>query len=196
MDQPASNPGCNGLQPWLQPTVRTKFQPGADVLRGPTGARYWPRFDLELRPGRDTMNPQYATEDHVGHARTQSALRRVVLLVGAYLGLSVLTVVAIVLLRDHRADVNSAVWTRGIIVAAVALLTFAFTVRAARGSSRAYLRLRIVSAIQVVAIAVIVSLPGTFPLWLKVEQASCGLLLLGVVLIANGKQLRSVFDAE
>jgi hypothetical protein len=44
-----------------------------------------------------------------------------------------------------------------------------------------------------VAIAVIIALPGTFPLWMKIEQGVCGLLLLGVVLVVNGKHLRSAF---
>jgi len=44
-----------------------------------------------------------------------------------------------------------------------------------------------------VAIVVIIALPGTFPLWMKFEQGVCGLLLLGVALIVNGKHLRSVF---
>lgn len=121
--------------------------------------------------------------------------QRVKLLVGGYLALSVLSLVAIVLLRHDAAAVNSAVWTRGIIVTASALLMLAFTVRAARGSRRAYLRLRIVSAVVVVAIAVIVSLPGTFPLWMKLEQGACGLLLLGVVAIVNSRPLRSLFAA-
>jgi hypothetical protein len=59
----------------------------------------------------------------------------------------------------------------------------------ARGSSGGYLRLRLVSAIMLVAIAAIIALPGTFPLWMKIEQGVCGLLLLGVVVIVNGKHL-------
>jgi hypothetical protein len=62
-----------------------------------------------------------------------------------------------------------------------------------RGTSRAYLRLRIVSTVTVVAIAVTIALPGTFPLWMKIEQGFCGLLLLGVVFLANGKLMRSMF---
>ena len=102
-----------------------------------------------------------------------------------------LSLLAIVLLRNHAAEVNPSVWTHGIIVAASALLTFTFTVRAARGSRRAYLRLRIASAIMLAAIAVIIAIPGSFPLWMKIEQGVCGLLLLGVVAIVNGRQLRS-----
>ena len=71
-----------------------------------------------------------------------------------------LTLVAIVLLRNHATVVNSAVWTHGTIVAASALLLFTFTVRAAGGSRRAYLRLWIASAVMMVAIAVIIASPA------------------------------------
>ena len=40
---------------------------------------------------------------------------------------------------------------------------------------------------------VIIALPGTFPLWMKVEQGVCGFLLLGVIGIVNGRHLRSLF---
>jgi hypothetical protein len=48
----------------------------------------------------------------------------------------------------------------------------------------------------VAAIAVIIALPGTFPLWMKIEQGVCGLILLGVVVIVNGRRLRSLFAAK
>jgi hypothetical protein len=121
------------------------------------------------------------------------AFRTTKLLVGGFLAISVLTLVAIILMRDHASVVNAAVWIRGSFAAASALLMFLFTVAAERGSRRMYLRLRLVSAIVVVAIALIISLPGTFPVWLKIEQGFCGLLLLGVVAIVNGKQVRSSF---
>ena len=47
------------------------------------------------------------------HPRTAVAFRKIKLLVGGYLGISALAVVAIVLLRHHSAEVNSAVWTHG-----------------------------------------------------------------------------------
>jgi|1186.fasta_scaffold557559_1 hypothetical protein len=129
----------------------------------------------------------------VRHPRSAAALRGVQLLVGGYLAVSVLTLIAIVALRNDSAAVNDAVWTRGTIVVASAVLTFLFARRAAQGSRKGFLRLRIVSAVMLVAIVVIIALPGTFPLWMKAEQAVCGLLLLGVALIVNGKHLRSVF---
>src|SRR4051812_26958108 len=101
------------------------------------------------------------------------------LLVGAYVAISVLTLVAIFLLRDHHDLVTDAVWVRAGIVVASSLFTFLFVKQAEGGSRRGYLRLRIVSGAMLVAIAVIVALPGAFPVWLRVEQAGCGLLLLG-----------------
>lgn len=106
--------------------------------------------------------------------------RTVKLLAGGYLAVNVATVAAIVLLRDHPALVTDAVWTRGVIVAASSVVTYLFAVQASRGSVRGYLRLRIVALIQVVAIIAIIVVPGAFPLWMKVEQGVCGLLLLGL----------------
>jgi hypothetical protein len=48
----------------------------------------------------------------------------------------------------------------------------------------------------VVAIAVILAIPGDFPLWFKLEQGICGLLLLGVVVVVNGQRLRSAFASR
>jgi hypothetical protein len=132
----------------------------------------------------------------VRHPKSAGALRSVQLLTAAYLTLSVLTLVAIIALRNHAAIVNDAVWVRGTIVVASSLLTFAFARRAARGSRKGFLRLRLVSGIMLVAIVVIIALPGTFPVWLKCEQAVCGLLLLGVALLVNGRHLRSVFTGQ
>ncbi|MET8851022.1 hypothetical protein [Amycolatopsis sp. NPDC004625] len=124
--------------------------------------------------------------------RTETAgFRPVLLLTGAYAGLSLLTFVVIVVFRNHPAMVTDAVWVRATIVVASSLLTFAFARSAARGSRKGLLRLRIVSAVMLVAIAVIVVLPGLFPLWLRIEQAACGVLLLGVTLLVNGRRLRT-----
>ncbi|MEU5090089.1 hypothetical protein [Streptomyces sp. NPDC021356] len=129
-------------------------------------------------------------------APTGRALRPVKRLVGCYLALSVATLVAVFLLRDHADVVDDAVWTRTVIVAGSAALTYTFAVGAARGSRRAFLRLRIVTAVMTVAVAVIVALPGLFPVWLRIEQSVCGLLLLGVVLVVNGREMRALFRSR
>lgn len=126
----------------------------------------------------------------------EAAFRTVKLLVGTYLAISVATLAAIFVKRDDSGVVNSAVWTRGTIVVASALLMMTFTVWAARGSRRAYLRLRIVSAVMVVAIAVIISLPGLFPVWMRIEQGVCGVVLIGVVAVVNRRELRAEFASR
>jgi hypothetical protein len=142
------------------------------------------------------MNTRSLAEERLNHPRSQTTFRSVKLLVGCYLGISVLTLVAIILLLNNTAIVTPAVWIRGTIVTASALLTTSFAAQMARGSSGGYLRLRLVSAIMLVAIAAIIALPGTFPLWMKIEQGVCGLLLLGGVVIVNGKHLRSRFATK
>jgi hypothetical protein len=120
-----------------------------------------------------------------------TSLRAIVALVGTYLGISVLTLAAIILFRSNPGLVNTAVWIRGTIVVASATLMFVFAVRAFRGDDRSHRRVRIISAVMFVAIVVIICLPGTFPVWMKIEQGVCGGLLFVVVLLANGKNLRT-----
>ncbi|WP_370963195.1 hypothetical protein [Amycolatopsis sp. cg9] len=119
-----------------------------------------------------------------------AGFRPVLLLTGAYAALSVLTLAVIVLFRNHPAVVTDAVWVRATLVVASSLLTFGFARSAARGSRKGLLRLRIVSAVMLVAIAVIVALPGLFPLWLRLEQGVCGLLLLGVTVLITRRRAR------
>jgi hypothetical protein len=125
-----------------------------------------------------------------------TTLRNTRILVGCYLTLSVLTLVAVILMRGHTDLVTPSVWGRTSIVALTSLLMMSFVVRAGRGSPRAYLRLRLVSAIMLVAIAVILAIPGDFPLWLKLEQGACGLLLLGVVVQVNRPAVRAAMRAK
>jgi hypothetical protein len=125
-----------------------------------------------------------------------SAMETVKRLVLGYVVLSVATVAAIVALSDHPDLVTDAVWGRGIIVAATSFLTLTFTLRAAKGSQPAFRRLRIVSAIILIAIAVIVALPGAFPVWFRLEQALCGGLVAGVVLLVNRPSVRAGFATE
>jgi len=106
--------------------------------------------------------------------------RTLKLLAGGYLAVNLATVVAIVAMRHDTALVTDAVWTRGTLVAISSVLTYLFAAQAARGNGRGYLRLRIVALIQLVAIVTIIAVPGAFPLWMKVEQGVCGLLLLGL----------------
>jgi hypothetical protein len=141
------------------------------------------------------MKTQDVAGDQLSQPRTRAAFRAIKVLVGCYAALSALTLVAAYVMRGDPALVTDVVWVRGAIVAITSVLTLAFVAGAARGRRKAYLRLRIVSAVMVVAIVVLVSLPGFLPVWMRVEQGVCGLLLAGVVVIVNGGRLRSLFAA-
>ena len=141
------------------------------------------------------MTTQSLIEARLNHPRNQRTLRSVMALIYCYLGISVLTIVAIIPLHNAAIDPAS-VWVRGLIVILHAGVTLAFAARMARGSRVGYNLLRLSSAGMVVAIAVILALPDDFPLWFKIEQGICGLLLLGVVVLVNGKRLRSAFATK
>ncbi|MGW1378873.1 hypothetical protein ACWD6P_32035 [Streptomyces sp. NPDC002446] len=143
-----------------------------------------------------STHPAAPSNERLSHPRIQRALRSTKLLVGCYVGLSVCTLIAIILLRGHHDLVTDAVWVRVSIVVATSLLMAAFAAGTARGHSRSYLRLRLASGVMVTAISVIVALPGAFPAWLRIEQAVCGILLIGVVLMVNSKRMRSAFAAH
>lgn len=129
------------------------------------------------------MTTQNSAVDSISQQTTVPAFRAVKWLVGSYLVLSMLTVVAIITFSAIAPNlVTPQAWVRGIIVAATSILTFVFASRAATGNPRALLRLRVVVAVILVAIgAVLVFLP--LPLWMFVEQAACGALLLVTAMI-------------
>src|SRR5262249_13635492 len=95
------------------------------------------------RPGRPALHQgnRPVTKPREQTVTNQNtAWRAVTWLVGAYVVLSGLTVVAIATFADIAPTlVNPQAWVRGIIVAATSLLTFVFARRAAAGSARALL---------------------------------------------------------
>jgi len=114
---------------------------------------------------------------------TDQRTRAVTWLVGAYVVLSGLTVVAIATFASVAPSLlNPQAWVRGIIVAVTSLLTFVFARRASAGNARALLRLRIIVVVILVAIGAVlflVPLPG----WMIVEQIACGILLLATAVL-------------
>lgn len=127
------------------------------------------------------------------HPSTKAAFRAITALVGSYLAISIAAVVVLAVLHSHTAVATKDAWVHGIIVAVTAVLMMTYALRTTKGKAPAYRRLRIASGVMLATIIVITLIPGDFPAWMKFEGAVCGLLLLGVVIVVNGKQLRSVF---
>jgi hypothetical protein len=148
-----------------------------------------------LSAGPTVTGPAAVRAPGLGHPHAVRAFHRIRLLLGGYLAAGVLTLAAAaVLSRTDSSAVNAAVWIRGTFVAAGALVMFLCAGRAARGSRGAYRRLRILSAVTVAAIVAVVSLPGTFPLWMKADQVACGLVLVAIVAVTNSRAVRALFD--
>src|ERR1700722_3434464 len=63
---------------------------------------------------------------HLGQPRTLKAFHNMKLFLRGYLGIGVAALVTTYWLRNDAAAVNSAVWTRGIIVVVTALLLLVF----------------------------------------------------------------------
>lgn len=113
-----------------------------------------------------------------------------------YLLAGAVALVGAVVMRNHADQINSTVWIRAVVVLISAPVFLAITARAARGSAGAFRRLRIVSIFVAVAIAVIVAVPGMLPLWMRLDQAVCGLLMVGVAVLANRPALRQMTPSK
>jgi hypothetical protein len=123
-------------------------------------------------------------------------LNTVVKLLTAFLVISVSTVIAVVLMRHNPARVTTAVWVRTPLVAASAAVLLLFAVRAAAGHRGSFRRLRIISMVVLAAIIAVVAWPGAFPVWLRVEQAVCGVIMLSVVVRTNLRVVRSSLETS
>jgi hypothetical protein len=127
-------------------------------------------------------------------AREKLHIARVLL--GGYAALSVLTLLTIVVFSGDSDIVTDAVWVRGSILAAASLITFALGVSMAKGSRNNRRRVQVIALAQVVAVVVIESIPGSFPLWFKIENGVCGALLAIVVLLTFARTVRTTFAAR
>ncbi|MFC5907081.1 hypothetical protein [Streptacidiphilus monticola] len=129
-------------------------------------------------------------------AEVARSFRRARLCAVAYLGLSAATLLAAGLLHRHADLVTPTVWVRGTIVTASAVLTLALVARAARGSRGAHRRLRLLSGVMLTAIVVLLAVPGSLPLWVKVEQGVCGLLLAALLALVSAARVRAALAAS
>lgn len=119
-------------------------------------------------------------------------LRPAVALTLVHLLLSLAAIAILIVDRDHAAVATTDAWVHGVIVAATAVLLASFAVRATGGSAAAYVRLRISSAVLLVALTVIALLPGAFPDWMRALEAVSAVCLAGVVVVVNRPRVRRV----
>lgn len=123
----------------------------------------------------------------------RAAFRPVLLLGGAFAAVSAVMIVFLAIASATGIGFESAIWIRCSLVLASALVVLAIASSASRGSRGAWVRLRIISPVIVVAVVVIVSIPGFLPDWVRIEQAVCGLLLLPVAILVNLPRIGALF---
>jgi hypothetical protein len=121
------------------------------------------------------------------------SMRAVTSFASCYLGLSLLTLVAAALFRGDPGVLNQSEWARGVLAAAGAIAMLIFVLRAQRGSRGAFLCLRIASALLLAATVAVLLILGLSPLWMRIEQTACAVLLIGTVSMVNGSGLRTAF---
>jgi len=125
-----------------------------------------------------------------------SHIKAIALYVTGYVTVSLGALGVLIALHGNNTEATKEAWVHGIIVAATSLLMALFARGAMQGKKRAYLRLRITSAIMIVAIAVTTAIPDDFPIWMKVEQVFCALLLIGLAITLNRRDTKAVYKAK
>lgn len=126
----------------------------------------------------------------------RAAFRPVLLLGGAFAAVSAVMIAFLGIASATGIGFESAIWVRCSLVLASAVVVLAIAASASRGSRAAWVRLRIISPVIVVAVVVIVSIPGFLPDWVRIEQAVCGLLLLPVAILVNLPRMRALFAGK
>jgi len=115
------------------------------------------------------------------------------MLLAGFLVVSAVMEAALIVLSATKWAIDSTVWTRCSLVLGSSIVLLLFAVRAARGSRRSWLRVRILSPIVVTAVVVVVSIPGFLPDWVRLEQGLCGALVLGAAILVNLPRTRAHF---
>lgn len=113
-----------------------------------------------------------------------------------FLAVSAATLAAIIVMRDDPELVTDTVWIRCTLVLSSSVVTLIFMIGAIRGSRASFNRARLISAIILVAVCVIVAIPGFLPTWVWIEQVVCGLLLLPGVIALNLPSTRRLFPKQ
>jgi hypothetical protein len=118
-----------------------------------------------------------------------------VLLVGVVL-VSLAMELVLVVRSALGTTVDTTLWIRCSAVLASDVVLLLLTAGAARGSRRAWTRVRFVSVIVVLAAVVIVAIPGLLPTWVRIEQGVCGGLVLPVAILVNLRRTRDLFPGR
>jgi hypothetical protein len=129
-------------------------------------------------------------------AARRAAYRPVLILIAGFLAVSAAMEALLIVVTAIGPGIDIAVWIRCTLVLGSSVILLIFAVGASRGSRTAWIRLRLVTGIVVVAVVVIVSIPGFLPDWVRAEQAVCGALVLPAAILVNLPRARTHFPPK
>ena len=138
----------------------------------------------------ETLSPTHSRLDEL-----RTRFRPILVLIAAFLLVSAAMEAVLVVQSLNGTSVHTAIWIRCSLVLASAIVLFLISLAAARGSRRAWIRLRIISVIVLIAVVVIVSIPGFLPDWVRFEQAVCGALVLPAAILLNLPRTAALYPA-
>ncbi|MCU1421831.1 MAG: hypothetical protein JWN36_1482 [Microbacteriaceae bacterium] len=122
-----------------------------------------------------------------------AAFRPILILLASFLLVSAAMEAVLIVESASGNPIDAAIWIRCSLVLGSSVVLLLLGVFAARGSRPAWRRLSIIAPVVVVAVIVIVSIPGFLPDWVRLEQAVCGLLVLPVAILLNLPRARALF---
>jgi cation transport ATPase len=118
----------------------------------------------------------------------QAEFKLVMWLLCLFFGLSILLAIMAYTFHDN---LPQQVWSRivGLLVASPIYLVMGYLIH--KGKRLAFNRLRISAIVGVAIIGWIVIEPGLYPMWMRVEQAIQGLVLIGVIVAVHHPTIRA-----
>jgi peptidoglycan/LPS O-acetylase OafA/YrhL len=115
----------------------------------------------------------------------QAGIRTITWAVGAYVVISLGTVIALVVLSGTAPELaTNEAWGHAIVVAAFAVLLPLRLRSARRGRPRALRAVTVIAGALVVVNVVEAVLPGVFPAWMRAEMVAIAVLMLVVGFLA------------
>jgi cytochrome bd-type quinol oxidase subunit 2 len=144
----------------------------------------------------ETNSPRAAGAALLNSPRSQHAFTTAKRSITGYGALTGLGLVTVIVAASSGHLVNTFMWVRAVLLAALAVLLYRMTVSASRGSRRAFERVRTLAVLMPIAIVGIDLIPGVCPPWYAVTQAVCVLPILPVAFVTRRSALGAAFAED
>jgi hypothetical protein len=118
-------------------------------------------------------------------ATTPTSLTKIETSFKAFTVFSALALTATAAMAVTGHTVNTFMWVRGLLLPIIAVVLYRMSIAAARGSRRAFDRVRTLTLILPIAIIAVDLIPGVCPLWYAALQTLCMLPVIAAAVITR-----------